>query len=188
MSELIPNPHVSLTVEVDDVLAGTMTFEIFREDEILQGALNFVLMCRGYLEGQSLTFARGRDEDAEDECEELEGFEREKVSYEGARFMSIVPGQYVAAAMDVPTIYGGAFALGSVPIRKHTRGTLALIRKPHGSATSAFYIALADTPWLDGGEGGEIIGRLVSGDHVLRRIETADPAVSVIKIRACAQL
>jgi cyclophilin family peptidyl-prolyl cis-trans isomerase len=191
MSELIPNPHVSLTVEIDGILAGTMTFEIFREDDILQGALNFVLMCRGYLEGQALTFARGREEGEEDDMEELEGFERSKVSYEGTRFTTIIPGQYVASATGLPSIYGeppnDAFACrGVTVIRKHTRGTLGLIRRPHGAASSAFYIALAEAPWLD--DAGEVIGRLTSGDHVLHKIESSDPGVSMIKIRSCAQL
>jgi len=59
------------------------------------------------------------------------------------------------------------------PDLKHVKGAVAMARKPDpDSATSQFYITLADTPFLDGNYA--VFGKVTGGMDVVESIEVGD--------------
>lgn len=61
----------------------------------------------------------------------------------------------------------------SVPVLQHTRGAVAMARsQPPDSASSQFYIALADLPFLDGSYA--VFGHVTQGMDVVDKIQQGD--------------
>lgn len=65
------------------------------------------------------------------------------------------------------------------PELKHVKGAVAMARKPDpNSATSQFYITLADTPFLDGNYA--VFGKVVEGTDVVGSIKLGDKMNKVL--------
>ena len=65
------------------------------------------------------------------------------------------------------------------PELKHVKGAVAMARKPDpNSATSQFYITLADTPFLDGNYA--VFGKVVEGTDVVESIALGDKMNKVL--------
>src|SRR3989344_9006668 len=96
--------------------------------------------------------------------------------YDGLTFHRVEPGFVVQGGDPNWDGTGGSektIQLEIHPDLKHIKGAVAMARKPDpNSATSQFYITLADTPFLDGNYA--VFGKVVQGFDVAGKIKAGD--------------
>ena len=96
--------------------------------------------------------------------------------YDGLTFHRVEPGFVVQGGDPKGDGTGGSekkIPLEINPDLKHVRGALAMARtQDPNSATSQFYITLAETPFLDGNYA--VFGKVVNGMNVVDKISVGD--------------
>lgn len=96
--------------------------------------------------------------------------------YNGLKFHRVEPGFVVQGGDPKGDGTGGSGKPISLEINsqlKHVKGALAMARtQDPNSATSQFYITLAETPFLDGQYA--VFGKVVSGMQVVEQIKVGD--------------
>ena len=96
--------------------------------------------------------------------------------YDGLTFHRVEPGFVIQGGDPKGDGTGGSektIQLETHPDLKHVKGAVAMARKPDpDSATSQFYITLADTPFLDGNYA--VFGKVIEGIDVAESIKVGD--------------
>ena len=96
--------------------------------------------------------------------------------YDGLTFHRVEPGFVIQGGDPKGDGTGGSgstIPLEINPELKHVKGAVAMARKPDpDSATSQFYITLADAPFLDGNYA--VFGKVTGGMDVVESIEVGD--------------
>jgi cyclophilin family peptidyl-prolyl cis-trans isomerase len=96
--------------------------------------------------------------------------------YNGLTFHRVEPGFVIQGGDPKGDGTGGSgktIPLEIHPDLKHVKGAVAMARKPDpNSATSQFYITLADTPFLDGNYA--VFGKVTEGMDVVESIAVGD--------------
>ena len=146
----VHNPRVFFDIEIDNVSAGRVTFELF-ENVVPKTARNFMSLASG---------ERGP-----------------KLHYKGNAFHRIVPG-FMLQGGDIASgngygepvsIFGGAFADENFKLRHDEKYVLSMANAGPGTNGAQFFVTVAKTPWLDGKH--VVFGRVQSGQDVVDRIE-----------------
>ena len=96
--------------------------------------------------------------------------------YNGLKFHRVEPGFVVQGGDPKGDGTGGSgktISLETVPELRHVKGALAMARSQDpNSASSQFYITLAETPFLDGNYA--VFGKVIQGMDAVEKIKAGD--------------